>query len=227
MHPLAQSAAVSSLHSPTINLNLGAIGRIDSYRVEGAGCPSLSHRDEFVAIAAAHTGLPRPPRDLDGHAISIPDCPNLLVLAAIAHQVAYYVIANVAERSAFAALTGALKRQRLELVLTSDNSRPRWSALRFEDGAEEQLGLQLRARKDAWRDTTDLWRDKLGWLVTELPARFAQHDAAAMTCTHHAAVLASGNRATFLNAVERCASGAHPKVSACHETADQKPVSKA
>src|SRR5687767_9311863 len=99
MHQLCHSATTSGLRAPSVNFNLGAIGRVEFYQVGRIGGPSPSHSDEFVAVAAAHAGLPRPPLDLDCHIIPTPECPNLLVLGATHHQVAYYVIANLAERS--------------------------------------------------------------------------------------------------------------------------------
>jgi hypothetical protein len=200
MHHMPQPAATSSPRTPCVNLSLGAIG-VDFYQV-GSNSPSRS--GEFVAIAAAHAGLPRPPVDLDSHIIPTPECPNLLVLGATHHQVAYYVMVNLAERSAFAAMAGACKKRRLELLLMSDGSRPWRSVMRFEDSAAKRLAVELQARRNAWRQSTDVWRDKLGVLVSDLPSRFAQHYADASRCTQHAAVLAGGNRNTFLSALERC-----------------------
>jgi hypothetical protein len=211
MHNPSLPATTSAARYPSVNLNLGAIGRIEFYKVRSIGGPIPSASDEFAAIAAAHAGLPRPPVDLDCHIIPAPECPNLLVLGATHHQVAYYVIANLAERSAFAAMTGACKKGRLELLLMSDGSRPWRSVMRFEDGTTERLALELHERKNAWRQSTDLWRDKLGLLIADLPRRFAEHYAAASACTQHAAVLASGNRSTFLSALDRCiAAGSQP-----------------
>jgi hypothetical protein len=210
MHQLFQSA--TGPRAPSVNLNLGAIGRVEFYQVGRIGAPSPSLSDEFVAIATAHAGLPRPPADLDCRIVPTPECPNLLVLAATHHQVAYYVIANLAERSTFAAMAGACKTRRLGLLLMSDGSRPWRSAMRIEGTAAERLALELQARKNAWRQSTDLWRDKLGLLVADLPSRFARHYGTASACTQHSAVLASGSRSTFLSALDRCiaASGSHP-----------------
>jgi hypothetical protein len=204
MHHPSQPASTSAPRTPSVNLNLGAIGRVEFYKVGSIDGPSPSVSDEFAAITAAHAGFPRPPVDLDGHIIPTPECPNLLVVGAIHHQVAYYVIANLAERSAFAAMAGACKKRRLKILLTSDGSQPWRSVMRFEDSTAERLAQELHGRKNAWRQSTDLWRDKLGLLVADLPRRFAQHYAAASACTQHSAVLASGNRSTFLSALDRC-----------------------
>jgi hypothetical protein len=204
MHNPSLLATTSAARDPSVNLNLGAIGRVAFYKVHSIGGPIPPASDEFAAIAAAHAGLPRPPIDLDCHIIPAPECPNLLVLGATHHQVAYYIIANLAEQSAFTAMAGACKKRRLELLLMSDGSRPWRSVMRLEDSTAERLALELHERKNAWRQPTDLWRDKLGLLVTDLPRRFAQHYAPASACTQHSAVLASGNRSTFLSALDRC-----------------------
>lgn len=204
MHPNQFSPSSSQPFTGGVNLNLGTIGRVDWYHLSRLNAPyGLSHQDEYAVVVASNPGLPTPARDLDCQFFKSAVCAPLLVFAAVHHEVAYYVLANTAERSTFTALKAAAQRRRLEVVFTADGHKPSWSAMRLEDAEAKRLERELLARKDDWRTANDVWRDRLALLVLDLPSLIAKIQPEAAACRQHAAVLANGNRHSHHRQVER------------------------
>lgn len=172
-----------------INLNLGTIGRLESHYVRHVFGRS-AHWDYSIALAEAHTGLPRPAHELDCRVLAAPAGTPLVVLGARHHDVGYYVIANLAERGCRGALKRVLKTRRLELGLTTSGVNPCWSSLHFEDEPAGQLHALLYANLQPHDDS---WRDCLGALLLQLPALMKAAAPQAPACTKHAAVLVSGD----------------------------------
>lgn len=208
MHPTTVPAPSASpkLHAGGVNLSLGTIGRIEAFKLSSVSPWAYAGTDSFAVLSSAHAGLPRPGSGLDGRFFVAPECPSLLVLAATHHDHAYYVIVNLADRPTLAAMRGAVKRGPLKFGLLQDGAAPWWSGFYFEDETVlQQLQAAIEARKNAWRTADDAWRDRLGLLVLELPARFAAVDARAAQCSQHSAILASGNRAQHESHLARLA----------------------
>jgi hypothetical protein len=193
--PLPQRASTSTS---------GSIGRVKFSQFAHLG-PFALPGEAFAALVTANHGLPRPGRDLDCRVLTVTETMPLLVLAATYHGVVYYALCNLAEQAAVPALKWVQKLGRLELTFTVADAKPSWSAMHLDEQQQQQqrLGLQLRGRKHE-RGADDSWRDKLGLLLLSLPQMLAEVDPTAASCTHHCAVLLSGNRATHDNGVERC-----------------------
>jgi hypothetical protein len=190
--------------SACVNLNLGTIGKVQSRLVARLGSTSVAREDETIVLTCAHSGVPRPAaRGLDCTLLLPPECRKVVVFAATHHDVAYYVIVSLAERSAHSALRAALKRRRLEIVFTVQGEAPWWTALCIGNETALVLKRVLDATKGDSHHADESWRDALGELVMNLPSLFAGRDPAAARCSQHAAVLASSTRKTHLAQVER------------------------
>lgn len=187
--------------SACVNLNLGTIGKVQSHVVHRLGGASAPFEDETIVLTRAHFGVPRPAaRGLDCTLLLPPECQKVVVFAATHHDVAYYVIVSLAEKFAYSALRAALKRRRLEIVLTAQGEAPWWTALCIGD----HVALGLERLLDATKEGADeSWRDSLGQLVMNLPSLLTAHDPTAAPCRQHAAVLAGSSRTNHLEHVER------------------------
>lgn len=130
--------------------------------------------DAYVALAETHEGLPRPGRDLDCRVLRAPDAARLLLLAAIHHTAAYYLICILAERSTWTALNWVQKLGRLQLGFTTNGTSPTWSALDLDEGSRGQLAGMLRAQKQSRHLSGESWRDRLGRQLLELPGLFTE-----------------------------------------------------
>lgn len=198
------STATATRTQAGVNLSLGTVGRLESFHVStlfGRSC----HWDRSIVLAEAHSRLPRPGYELDCTVLQAPQGTPLIVVAARHHDVAYYVISNLAERGSWNAFKRVLRTRRLELGLTTDGVKPFWTSLHFEDKAAEQLQARLRETgKSWWRGAGDTWRDQLGLLLLNLPQQLAALQPHAPACVAHAAVLASGDCAKHSASRQRC-----------------------
>ena len=200
-HPASSATAPNT--QAGVNFSLGTIGRLESFYVRtlfGSSC----HWDKSIVLAEGHRGLPRPAHELDCAVLQAPHGTPLVVLAARHHDVAYYVIINLAERGSWNALNRVLKTRRLELGLTSEGVKPLWTSLHFEDEAAQHLHARLRETDKSWRGADETWRDQLGLLLLNLPQQLAALQPEAARCVAHAAVLVSGDYAKHSASRQRC-----------------------
>lgn len=182
-----------------IHFNLGTIGRIESYQVGRYGPWVLPTKDFHGALVETNPGLPRPPRDIDAKLLRVPHGMPLVLLAATHHNVAYYVLCELNEKPAQVALRWASDLGRLEIGFIHDAEPAIWSAMHFDQQVRERLQAELADHKERRSARDESWRDKLGLLLLTLPSLLLEADASAGRCSHHVAVLLSGNRAMHAN----------------------------
>lgn len=143
-------------------------------------------------VSTAHAGLPRPGSGLDARILSVSECPSLPVIAGVHHTCAYYVIADLAVRAALAAMNGVQKKGGpLKFALVADG-KPWWTGFYFETPEQLQdLRDAIAGSARAHKVPGEVWRERLGLLLLEVPARLAQVEPLAAGCLQHTVVLAS------------------------------------
>ena len=178
--------------SACVNLNLGAIGRLEA----NLGRPGPSVLKDFHGgRVETNPGLTWPGLHLEAVLLPVPKDMPVLLLAGVHHGMAFYALCDLQEEPAQTALKFATESGRLEIGFIPEGGDLLWSAMRLgpevRQHLEEQLA-RLRARR-ACRDNS--WRDRLALLLLDLPSLLSRVHPQGVQCTQHAAVLLSGNRA--------------------------------
>lgn len=194
--PLVDTLSASK--SP-VHFNLGTIGRFEAHHAGESGPPAARCKPFYGALVEANPGLPRPGRNLEAMRLRVPEDMPLLVLAATNHGVAYYVICDLQEQSARAALRAACALGRLEIGFTCDSEPLSWAAMYLSPQIRYSLLESVAACEAHGIRRDESWRDQLGLLLLCLPSLLTEADRDTVQCSHHAAMLLSGSRAHRLS----------------------------